>query len=45
MSLEDFSWVLVVGSRTEREEVDSFCSWVVILNMEGLKVAGAFNLD
>lgn len=45
VSLDDFSWVFTVGSRREREEVDSFCSWVAILNMKRLKVVGAFNMN
>lgn len=30
-SLEDFSWIETVGSRTVREEVEGSCSWVAML--------------
>jgi len=30
VSLEDFSWVVEVGSRMGREEVEGSCSWVAI---------------
>jgi len=32
-SLEDFSWWSVVGSRMGREEVESSCSWVAIVEI------------
>ena len=31
LSLEGFSWTLVVGSRMGLEEVEESCSWVAIL--------------
>lgn len=32
-SLEDFSWIEMVGSRIGREEVESSCSWVAMFKI------------